>query len=85
MCDHAATTTGSLKQHKASKHEGVRYQCDACDYAAASVANLKSHKKIIHEDSLKFCLPLAKFILWDLNKRTSALFQDKDYILGKKL
>ena len=47
MCDHAATTTGSLKQHKASKHEGVRYQCDACDYAAASVGNLKSHKKII--------------------------------------
>ena len=38
-----------MKEHKKSKHEGVRYPCDQCEYAATQVSNLIQHKKTIHE------------------------------------
>ena len=51
-----------------------------------AIDQLQKHfKRIIEENSLKYCLPLAKFVLWDLNKRTADLFMDKDYILGKSI
>ena len=40
-------------------------------------------EKKISEGSLTSCAVMAKFLLWDLNERTSELFDDKDYILGK--
>ena len=39
----------SLKRHKESKHEGIRYPCDQCGYAATTVSNLKQHKESKHE------------------------------------
>ena len=48
-----------------------------------SLVKLKRHfNNIIQDGKMKFCLPLAKFMLWDLNERTSELFEDKDYLLG---
>ena len=48
-----------------------------------AIAKLKKHyERIIEVNNLRFCLPMAKYILWDLNRRTSHLFEDRDYILG---
>ena len=44
-----ATTVWGLKQHKESKHEGIRYPCNECDYAGPTRAHLKRHKKKQHE------------------------------------
>ena len=55
-------------------------------FVLPSIVKLQKHfKKIIREDTLKYCIPLAKFILWNLNDHTSDWFSDKDYILGKYL
>ena len=42
-------TKNMLKQHKESKHEGVRYPCDECEYSANRLANLKMHKQSKHD------------------------------------
>ena len=53
-------------------------------FVLPSIVKLQKHfKSIISENSLKYCIPLAKFILWNLNDHTSDWFSDKDYILGK--
>ena len=39
----------------------------------------------ISDESLVICGVMAKFLLWDLKERTTHLFNDKDYILGKYL
>ena len=55
-------------------------------FVLPSIVKLQKHlKNIIDGNSLKYCIPLAKFILWNLNDRTSHWFSDKDYILGKHL
>merc|ERR1712137_1128282 len=38
-----------LKQHKRSKHEGIRYFCDQCDYVATWKSLLNTHKESKHE------------------------------------
>ena len=45
------TDLGSLKRHKESIHEGVRYSCDKCDYKATILNNLKRHIKGKHQGS----------------------------------
>ena len=37
-----------LRQHKASVHEGVRYECNTCDYKATQKSNMKRHTKKCH-------------------------------------
>ena len=49
MCEYAAITVSSLKLHKKSMHEVIRYHCDQCVHAAISPGLLKSHKKTKHE------------------------------------
>ena len=44
QCDHIATQSLFLKQHRESKHKGVRYPCDQCEYIATHSRNLKNHK-----------------------------------------
>ena len=41
----------TLKQHKESKHKGIRYPCDQCIYAATMEKDLKRHKERKHEDN----------------------------------
>ena len=48
-CGFRAIKSSHLKQHKAAKHEGVRYPCDLCDYAATQASSLKKHKESQHE------------------------------------
>ena len=49
MCNKQYTDYITLKRHKASTHEGVRYLCDQCDYQATQPGNLKKHKTKVHE------------------------------------
>ena len=46
-CDECEYSTNKqyLKQHKQSKHDGVRYPCDQCDYAATDPSNLNKHQQ----------------------------------------
>ena len=49
QCDYVATRRRHLKQHKESKHEGVRYPCDECEYVANRAGHLKRHQESKHE------------------------------------
>ena len=48
QCEYEGSTT-SLKRHKRSKHEGIRYPCDLCNHLATTPFNLKLHKDSKHE------------------------------------
>ena len=41
-------TKSDLKQHRESKHEGIRFSCHQCDYQG-SKGNLKQHREAKHE------------------------------------
>ena len=47
-CDATYESYQSLKTHKESKHEGIRYSCDECDSVFAQPSNLRTHKKNKH-------------------------------------
>ena len=47
QCEYAGTRQ-ALRNHKKSKHEGIRYPCDQCDYAATRRSDLKKHKESEH-------------------------------------
>ena len=49
----------------------------------AIVSLQKFFKDRISDGKLKLCEVMAKFLLWDLSKRTDEYFEDKDFILGK--
>ena len=40
----------TLKTHKQSMHEGVKYSCNQCEYQATNQGNLKRHKQSHHKD-----------------------------------
>ena len=42
-CQYQATTSGNLRTHVQSKHEGVKYACMHCDYQATTTGSLKRH------------------------------------------
>ena len=46
---YVVTQVGNLKQHKESKHEGMRYPFDDCEYVATLVSHLKQHEESKHE------------------------------------
>ena len=51
-CDQCKLTfknPSSLKKHKESKHDKIRYPCDLCDYAATQRSSLKEHKEYKHQ------------------------------------
>ena len=45
----------SLKEHKKSVHEGVKYQCKHCSYEATIIGHLKEHIRKVHEGVLYPC------------------------------
>ena len=42
-CDYKATHRGSLRTHRKSHHEGLRYNCDQCYYRATQKGSPKTH------------------------------------------
>ena len=48
-CDYSATMSSTLKKHKESIHEGIRFSCSVYDFAATTAGNLKQHKESKHE------------------------------------
>ena len=39
---------GSLRAHKQSKHEKIKYNCDKCHYKATTKQTLRIHKQSNH-------------------------------------
>ena len=50
-----AYSVKSLRAHKESKHEGMRYPCDKCEYAATTASNLRKHIESKHAEVRYFC------------------------------
>ena len=59
MLDHCAKEQGSLRKHKQSLHEGVKYNCDQCSYQATEHCSLRKHKLSIHEGAKYNCDPCS--------------------------
>merc|ERR1712027_129495 len=54
-CDYSASKSTSVKYHKQTVHEGLRYACDQCDYKATENGALKKHKQTQHENVDFWC------------------------------
>jgi len=61
QCEYVATFKSHLKQHKESKHDGVRYPCNQCKYSAADQSTLRRHQKSKHEE-VKYSCEQCEFI-----------------------
>jgi len=48
-CDYSASKSTSVKYHKQTVHEGLRYDCDQCDAFFTRKESLKTHKLSLHE------------------------------------
>ena len=48
-CTFQAKSPKTLRNHKKSKHEGVKYMCDQCEYVGNQSGSLNLHKKVKHE------------------------------------
>ena len=47
-CYKTYTDPSSLRKHKLSAHDGIRYPCDLCTYKATRKSNLKLHVTTVH-------------------------------------
>ena len=61
QCKQVFSTTGSVRRHMTSVHNGVGYACDQCDFSASQSGNLLRHKKNTHYISTEFEEKLPKF------------------------
>ena len=43
LCQAKFKSSTTLRRHKKSKHEGIRYDCHLCDYKATQKGDLKRH------------------------------------------
>ena len=43
------TQVSTLRKHKQSKHEDIKFPCDKCEYVAPRKNTLKQHKESMHE------------------------------------
>jgi len=55
QCEFAASKPAYLKQHKASKHEGIKLSCDQCDSFFAFPSSLIRHKETKHQGTTYPC------------------------------
>ena len=51
--EYKANHKDSLRLHKQSKHERIKYNCDQCEYKATTKSNLRVHTLSKHE-AIKF-------------------------------
>ena len=47
-CEYQAKDTSTLRKHRLSVHEGIRFSCDLCDHQATRNSSLKIHKETVH-------------------------------------
>ena len=48
MCDKQYKDKSHVNQHKRTKHDQIRYECDECENIALTRNGWKSHKRIKH-------------------------------------
>ena len=44
MCDFKAKSENQVKEHKAEKHNGIKYTCNECDYESEVLDELRNHQ-----------------------------------------
>ena len=49
QCDYSASYAGTLKYHRRSKHDKLKYPCKNCNYSATSLGSLSRHKRNVHD------------------------------------
>eukprot|EP00092_Neocalanus_flemingeri_P009466 GFUD01010186.1.p1 GENE.GFUD01010186.1~~GFUD01010186.1.p1 ORF type:complete len:284 (-),score=69.96 GFUD01010186.1:87-938(-) len=54
-CDFTSVHYASVRKHKISKHEGIKYQCDKCEKRFTDSSTLLRHKKSIHDGVVYRC------------------------------
>lgn len=47
----------TLKRHRESVHEGIRYPCEECDHRASTTWKLRAHIKKKHGDGINSYTP----------------------------
>ena len=55
LCGFVAKRPDALRQHKASKHDGISFKCDKCPKVFMQERNLKIHMRQIHESEPLLC------------------------------
>jgi len=75
QCEYAATNHSTLKQHKESQHEGVRYACDECSYSTSDPSHLAGHKILKHKQQKRYPCDQCDFEA----KTLAGLNKHKDY------
>eukprot|EP00091_Calanus_sinicus_P018887 TRINITY_DN4471_c1_g1_i1.p1 TRINITY_DN4471_c1_g1~~TRINITY_DN4471_c1_g1_i1.p1 ORF type:complete len:165 (+),score=17.26 TRINITY_DN4471_c1_g1_i1:94-588(+) len=55
QCDFASEHHVSLKKHRLSKHEAVRFQCERCEKSYSDSSALLRHKKSVHDGVVYKC------------------------------
>ena len=75
----------TLRKHKQSKHEDIKFPCDKCDYVAPRKNTLKQHKESMHE-GVRYPCDLCDYVAtWKscLNDHKKAKHQAELLILKK--
>ena len=60
FCDYKASSSVSIKYHKQTVHEGVRFNCDLCDAFFTRKESLKTHIRSKHE-GIKYPCDLCEY------------------------
>jgi len=55
ICDFSSAHYGSVRKHKISKHDGIKYHCDRCPKSFSDSSTLLRHKKSIHDGFVYRC------------------------------
>ena len=54
-CDFTSVHYASVRKHKISKHDGIKYHCDKCVKSFSDSSTLLRHKKSIHDGVVYRC------------------------------
>jgi len=55
ICDFSSAHYASVRKHKISKHDRIKYQCDKCVKSFSDSSTLLRHKKSIHDGFVYRC------------------------------
>jgi len=54
-CDFTSVHYASVRKHKLSKHDGIKYQCEKCVKSFSDSSTLLRHKKSVHDGVVYRC------------------------------
>ena len=54
-CDFTSVHYASVRKHKISKHDGIKYQCEKCEKSFTDSSTLLRHRKSIHDGIVYKC------------------------------